>query len=123
VKISALICVSGIPSSERNLCGHWRSPLGWCPSWFPCAADFDTHGFQAAKDASAIQEKFIELLNRIERFFGRLEIYTGITPTMAMTDVIIEIMVEVLTVLAIATKEVKRGRLSELMSRKSTILD
>jgi hypothetical protein len=40
-----------------------------------------------------------------------------------MTDVIIEIMVEVLTVLAIATKEVKRGRLSELMSRKLTILD
>ena len=31
-----------------------------------------------------------------------------------MTDIIIEIMVEVLTILAIATKEAKRGRLSEL---------
>ena len=32
---------------------------------------------------------------------------------MAMRDIIIEIMVEVLTILAVATKEVKRGRLSE----------
>ncbi|KAF8461780.1 hypothetical protein DFH94DRAFT_70453, partial [Russula ochroleuca] len=71
----------------------------------------------AAKDASASQDKFIELFNRIERFFGRLEIYTGITPTTAMTDVIIEIMVEVLTVLAIATKEVKRGRLKKYIKK------
>ena len=33
-----------------------------------------------------------------------------------MTDVIVEIMVEVLTILAITTKEVKRGKFSELMS-------
>jgi hypothetical protein len=38
-----------------------------------------------------------------------------------MTDMIVEIMVEVLMILAIATKEVKRGRLSKLTSRKSTI--
>ena len=74
-----------------------------------------THDSQAAKDAGAGQEKLVDLFNRIERFFGRLEIYTGITPTTAMRGVIIEIVVEVLTILAIATKEVKRGRLSELM--------
>ena len=34
-----------------------------------------------------------------------------------MTDMIVEIMVEVLRILAIATKEVKRGPLSELISR------
>ena len=33
----------------------------------------------------------------------------------------VDIMVEVLTILAIATKEVKSGRLSELMSRRFTI--
>ena len=69
-----------------------------------------------AKDASASRDKLIDILNRIERFFHRLEIYTGITPTTAMTDIIVEIMVEVLTILGIATKEVKRGRFSELMS-------
>jgi hypothetical protein len=80
-------------------------------------------GSQAAKDVSAIQGKLIDIFNRIERFFGRLEIYTGITPTTAMRGIIIEIMVEVLTILAIATKEVKRGRLSELMPHNSTICD
>ena len=77
---------------------------------------FDINGFQAAKDASASQGKLTEIFNRIERFFGRLEIYTGITPTAAMKDIIVGIMVEVLSILAIATKEVKRGRLSELMT-------
>ena len=112
------ICFSGIPSGQRNLCGHWRSPLGRCLSWFPCVAYLDTHGCQATKDASTSRDKLIDLFNRIEHFFRRLEIYTGITPTTAMTDMIIEIMVEVLTILAIATKDVKRGRLSELMSRR-----
>ena len=40
-----------------------------------------------------------------------------------MTDIIIDIMVEVLTILGIATKEVKRGRLSESMLCRFTILD
>ena len=43
-------------------------------------------------------------------------------PTTVMTDLVVEIMVEVLTILAIATKEVKCGRLSELMSDQFGIL-
>ena len=77
---------------------------------------------QAVEDTSASRDKLIELLNRVEHFFRRLEIYTGVAPTAAMTDVVIEIMVEVLMILAIATKEVKRGRFSELMSRSYTVL-
>ena len=69
--------------------------------------------FQAAKDASASQDKLIKHFNRIERFFRLLEIFTGITPNTAMRDIIIEIMAEMLTILAIATKEVKEGRLSK----------
>ena len=62
------------------------------------------------------------MYSRIERFFRRLEIYTSITPTRAMSDIIVEIMVEVLTILAIATTQVKRGRMSELMWYIFTIL-
>ena len=42
-----------------------------------------------------------------------------------MTDIIVDIMVEVLTILAIATKEVKRGRLGEssMMLCRFTIVD
>jgi hypothetical protein len=76
-----------------------------------------------ANDASASREKLIDILNRIERFFQRLEIYTEITPTTAMTGMIVEIMVEVLAILAIATKEVGRGRFSESMSCIFTLAD
>jgi hypothetical protein len=123
VKFRSNILSSGIPCREHNLCGHWRSSLGRCPSWLSCTAYFDSDDSQAVKDTSASQDKLIELFNRIEHFFRRLEIYTGITPTPAMTDIVIEIMVEVLTILGIATKEVKRGRFSELTSCQFTTHD
>ena len=114
-------CFSGISFNKYNLCGNWHSSLGRSSS--SCAACFDSHDSQAAKDASASHDKLVEHFNRIEHFFRRLEIYTGITPTTAMTEIVIEIMVEVLTIFGIATKEVKRGRFSELVSRRFTILD
>jgi hypothetical protein len=80
-------------------------------------------GSQAANDASTSQEKIIEMFNRVEHFFCRLEVYTTLTPTAAMTDMVVEIMVEVLTVLAIATKEVKRGPMSELTPVEFTALN
>jgi hypothetical protein len=46
-------------------------------------------------------------------FFRRLEIYTEVQPTTEMTDIIIQIMVEVLSILGIATKEIKQGRISK----------
>ena len=46
-------------------------------------------------------------------FFRRLEIYTDVPLTTEMTDVVIEIMAEVLSILGIATKEIKGGRTSE----------
>jgi thermostable 8-oxoguanine DNA glycosylase len=44
-------------------------------------------------------------------------------PTAAMTDIVVEIMVEVLVILGIATKEVKHGRFSELLLDRFAILD
>ena len=46
-------------------------------------------------------------------FFRRLEMYTEVPLTMEMTDVIIEILAEVLSILGIATKEIKQSRTSE----------
>ena len=48
--------------------------------------------------------------------------YTEIIPTTAMRAIIIDIMVEVLTILAIVTKEVKRGGLGELMPHRLLFL-
>jgi hypothetical protein len=40
-----------------------------------------------------------------------------------MTGMIVQIMVEVLTIIAVATKEMKRGRLSEPISLRLTNID
>ncbi|KAI9442916.1 hypothetical protein H4582DRAFT_1141827 [Lactarius indigo] len=63
-----------------------------------------------AKDIDASQEALADLFERIENFFKRLESYTEVPPTSAMTDMIVKIMVEVLNIFAIATKEMKQGR-------------
>jgi len=55
----------------------------------------------------------MDIFGRIESFFRRLEIYTQLPPTTEMMDTIIQIMVEVLAILGIATKEMKEGRISE----------
>jgi hypothetical protein len=74
----------------------------------------DAEAPQAAKDVIAAQEALIDIFERVENFFKRLETYTEVRPNAAMTDIIVKIMVEVLNVLAIATKEIKQGRTSEL---------
>ena len=60
----------------------------------------------------ASQDVLIDIFVRIESFFKRLVSYTEVQPTAAMTDVIVKIIAEVLSILAIATKEIKRGRSS-----------
>jgi hypothetical protein len=58
----------------------------------------------------------IDLFERIENFFKRLETYTSVPATDAMTDIIVKIMIEVLNVFAIATKEMRQGRASTFLS-------
>jgi len=77
---------------------------------------------QAAKDVSTSKDKLVELFNRIGYFFRRLDIYTGILPTTEMTEIIVEIMVKVITILGIATKEMQRGWLSELITSRYSFL-
>jgi SMC interacting uncharacterized protein involved in chromosome segregation len=48
----------------------------------------------------------------MEFFFNRLEKYIDVRPSAAMTDVIVKIMVEVISILGIVTKEVGQGRTS-----------
>ena len=76
---------------------------------------------QAAKDVDASVEALSELFERIENFFKRLESYTEVPPTNAMTDIIVKIMVEVLNIFAIATKEMKQGRTSVLIPWSSWV--
>jgi hypothetical protein len=63
------------------------------------------------------------IFEHIEMFFRRLKIYTDVPATTEMMDIIVQIMAEVLSILGIATKEIKRGRMSEYFSYKYVIVD
>jgi hypothetical protein len=69
--------------------------------------------FQAVKDVRKSQDTLVDVFERIENFLRRLEVYTRVPPTAEMMDTIIQIMAEVLTILGIAMKEIKQGRMSE----------
>ncbi|KAH9055878.1 hypothetical protein EDB83DRAFT_2225192, partial [Lactarius deliciosus] len=77
---------------------------------------------QAVKDVRASQDALVDLFGRMEYFFMRLEKYIDIRPTAAMTDIIVKIMVEVISILGIVTKEIRQGRtmryLKKLIGRK-----
>ena len=57
----------------------------------------------------------IELLESIESFLNRLDVYTKVPPTPAMTEIIVKIMVELLSTVALATKQIRQGRPSKFI--------
>ena len=72
----------------------------------------ELHLWQAAKDTAANRGVLVKLFERIESFFERLKIYTEVPPSPAVTDEFAKIMAEVLSILALATKGIKEGRIS-----------
>ena len=74
-----------------------------CPS--------DVRVYQAIKDVSASYDALVDLLESMERFLSRLDIYIKLplaTPTPAMGETIVNIMVELLTAIALVTKQIKQ---------------
>ncbi|KAH9031723.1 hypothetical protein EDB84DRAFT_1418230 [Lactarius hengduanensis] len=71
----------------------------------------------AARDVAASQDTLVDILGRINSFFSRLEIYTGVPLTPAMTEKMVEITIEVLNILATATKEMKESRAKKFVKR------
>ena len=58
----------------------------------------------------------IDLFEHIESFFKRLESYTELKPSEEMADMMVKILVEVLSVLAIVTVEIKQKRRSQFIT-------
>jgi hypothetical protein len=83
----------------------------------------NTSTSQAAKDVRASQDTLVDIFERIEMFFRRLEIYTEVPPTVEMMDIIIQIMVEVLSILGIVTREIKQSRMSTYLLYKYDNVD
>ncbi|KAH9955950.1 hypothetical protein BJV74DRAFT_465691 [Russula compacta] len=68
-----------------------------------------------ARDVRASHDTFIDIFECFELFFRRLSIYTEVPPTAEMTYTVIKIMIEVLSILANATKEIKQGRIKKFL--------
>jgi hypothetical protein len=73
----------------------------------------NTNISQAVKDVRGSQDTLVDVFERIESFIGRLEIYAEVRPTTEMMETIVLIMVEIISILGIATKEIKEGILSK----------
>ena len=67
---------------------------------------------QAVRDDRPSHSTIIDIFERMESFFLRLNIYIEVEPTTGMREIIAKIMVEVLSILTIATKEIHRQRMS-----------
>jgi predicted XRE-type DNA-binding protein len=65
------------------------------------------------KDVNASYDLLFELFESLGNFVQRLDIYTQASPTMALRKVVVKIIIEMLSTLALATKQIKQARLSE----------
>jgi hypothetical protein len=74
---------------------------------------FDESVCQAASGVTSSYDALLELFDCLGNFLKRLEIYTTIPPNPIMTEVIVKIMLELLSVLALASKQIKQGRFSK----------
>ena len=88
-------------------------PVGCCNAYFS----------QTAKDLRASKDTLVDIFERIEKFFRRVGVYTEAEPTLEMMDIIVQIIVEVLSILGIATKEIKQSRLSKYLPCKCLTVD
>ena len=68
---------------------------------------------QASNGVSSSYDALLDLFECVGNFLQRLAIYTKIPPTHEMIGIIVKIMVELLSVLGLATKQIKEGRFSK----------
>ena len=76
---------------------------------------------QAASGVSSSYDALVELFECVGGFLKRLRIYTDLPLTPLMTEISVKILVELLSVLALATKQIKQGRFSKRNS--TSVLD
>ena len=107
-----LFILVGILTCEIDLCRSWHPPFSVYPHPSYLRTGNLTFTSQAVRDTRASHGIIVEIFERMEFFFQRLEIYTEVPPTSEMKGIIIKIMVEVFSILAIATKEINRHRMS-----------
>jgi hypothetical protein len=88
----------------------------WCVTFlYVHAAYRNAITSQAAKNVRASEDALLEVFDRLEAFFRRLEVYTEAALDQRMVDIVAKIMAEVLNILGITTNEIKQGRMSKCL--------
>ncbi|KAH8996181.1 hypothetical protein EDB86DRAFT_3243480, partial [Lactarius hatsudake] len=71
----------------------------------------------AASNVSSSYDALVDLFECIGNFLKRLRIYTDLPSAPSTTDIVVKIMVELLSVLALATKQTKQGRFKKFAKK------
>ncbi|KAH9966535.1 hypothetical protein BC827DRAFT_1381797, partial [Russula dissimulans] len=71
----------------------------------------------AIKDVDKTYDILVDYFESFESFLRRLDIYTKIPSTMAITKVVIKILTELLSTISLAIQQVEQGRLKKLGKR------
>jgi hypothetical protein len=69
--------------------------------------------YQAVSGVMASYDALIELFECVANFLKWLHVYTQIPFTPIMADIVVKILLKVLAVLALATKQIKQGHFSK----------
>jgi hypothetical protein len=73
------------------------------------------HLNQTVKDVNTSYDAIVDLLETIEYLINQLDIYTRIPLTGAVTEILVKIMVELISTLALVTKQIKQNRPSKFV--------
>ena len=83
----------------------------WSMYRFPC----DTQVNQSAKGKISNSDALVDWLESIENFIGRLSVYTDETLPPAMVEIVVKIMEELISTLALITKKLKGRKQGEFV--------
>ena len=106
--------------TTRLLCDQYPS----CGAYLPCRqqpalSSYDIWACQACKsdttNSSADCNALVDLFDCIDNVLKRLKIYPEVSVTPGMTQKLVKIMMELLSVFALATKDVNEGLFSEFI--------
>jgi len=80
---------------------------------FICRWSCHVHVIQLAKGIISNCDALVNLLESIKHFLNRLNIYTRIPPMPAVDEIVVKILVELISMLALVTDELKQRQSSE----------
>jgi hypothetical protein len=102
-----------IPTCEGHICWFCDSSLCTTFGHFPCVHPSDMYTGQAVKNASTSYDAIVDFLELIEHFTNPLHIHSRVPSTEVMTEILVKIMVELISTLALVTKQIKQKRPSK----------